>query len=431
MIAKVFSKIVGSKGFYIDSRDLLREVDLSNIESNMLGLLDEFFKKYERMPTREEMLLFLGELPDSEQKFIADYKSYINEAYKVDSALNIDDKVLLTELREQANKQRIKHEIVRIADTFDARSSKEITESLQKLLFSNQEGNRERRIEVDTGNVQKNIPLIKYRDTERIPTMIKGLDRMTYGGPGMRELWCIIAPSGRGKSAFFVNLMHGFMVQGISVLYVTLEMGVVDILRRLYRRVLYKDKDFLRDGNEDTMMTWLNRFFGIPGASGKIVYFPANSFSAEDLKMELMKLEMRGGFIPQVILIDHLDLMTSRTKSIRQKEGFSYWRLIVDDLREIPLTRGVPIITATQSNRDSSKKVLVGVMDVGESYGKVQSSDVVLSLNQTPDEVLLKRMRVAVLKNRDYYAGMEAEIFCDLNLMTMCDLQFAQTNGWL
>lgn len=431
MINKVIAKAVSSKEFYIDAKDLLKEIELGNIEFNILELVDKFFNKYMRTPTREEILLFLDELPEKERKFVAEYRKYINETYSAVGLAEIDNKVLIAELKEIAGKQKIKNEFVKIADTFDRRSTKDISDSLTKMLFQGQDFVRERRVEVDVADIVKNIPIIKYRDTERIPTLLPGLDKMTYGGLGVRELWTVIAPSGRGKTAFFINLMHGFMIQGYSVLLITLEMAVADMLRRLYRRVLYKDKNFLRDGNEAVMEEWLTKFFAMSKTSGRMLYFPANSFSSEDLKMELMKMEMRGNFMPQVIIIDHLDLMTSHTKSIRQKEGFSYWRLLVDDLREIPLMRNVPIVTATQSTRDSAKKVLVGVTDVGESYGKVQSSDVVLSLNQTPEEAENKRMRVAILKNRDYYSGMEVELYNNLDMMLMCDLQYAQTNGWL
>jgi hypothetical protein len=208
-------------------------------------------------------------------------------------------------------------------------------------------------------------------------------------------------------------------------------MSVVDILRRLYRRILYKDKSFLADGYEAPMKEWLGKFFGASRANGKIMYCPANMLSTEDIKTELMKMEMRGDFTPQVIIIDNLDLMTSRTKSIRQKEGWQFWRMVVDDLREIPLMQGIPIVTSTQSNRKSVEKTLVTEVDIGESYGKVQSSDVVLSLNQTVEELDNKRIRLSVIKNRDYIRNTEVEMYIDLDKMLICDLVFAQTNGWL
>jgi len=431
MIANILAKAVKSKEFFLDAKELLRSVELEKTEYNVVGLLEKFFDKYSRTPSREELLLFLPELAEPEQKHLSEYKDLVNTIYGAVGLEDVASDVLLTELKEKARKQKIKSEIVKIADTFDNKTAAEISEVLQDLVFSGQTTPGTGRIEIDVADIHRNIDLARYRDTERIPTNIAGLDRMTYGGPGKRELWTIIAPSGRGKSAFFVNLMYGFMLQGYSVLYVTLEMGVVDILRRLYRRVLYQDKDFLRGGNEKIMEEWLTKFFNMSQTAGRLVYFPANTLSTGGLKTELMRLDLREGFVPDVILIDHLDLMMSTTKSVRQKEGFSYWRLVVDELREIPLMQGISVMTATQSNRESAKKVLVGVTDVGESYGKVQSSDVVLSLNQTPDEVAGKRLRVNVLKNRDYISGMEVELFCDLNLMTICDINFAYLNRWL
>jgi len=123
--------------------------------------------------------------------------------------------------------------------------------------------------------------------------------------------------------------------------------------------------------------------------------------------------------------------MTTAKKSIRQNEAYAYWRLLVDDLREIPLHEGIHISTATQGTRESSKKALLGEADVGESYGKVQSSDVVISINQTPEEAQAKRMRLAFIKNRDYLRGTEVEVFVDLDKMALCDLIYAQKFGWL
>jgi len=431
MIIEAFKKATLSAEFYLDAKALLREIELSKIQFNTLNLVDKFFAKYERMPSREELMLFFDELPEPERKFVPDYKAFVNEMYANDTAKGIDNKVMLAELKERVSKQRIKSKMVKIADTFDVKDATGIMKELQGLMFDNMEFIKDRKIEVDVTNLDRNIPLIKYKDTERIPTALTSLDRMLYGGVGVREFICFMAPSGRGKTTVLVNLYHGFLMQGFNVLYISLEMSVVDILRRLYRRILFKDKDFLKSDKDAEIREWLEKFFGLSKAQGRIAYFPANTFSTDQLKVELMKMEMRGDFFPHVIIIDHLDLMTSETKSIRQKESYSYWRLIVDDLREIPLTRGIPIITATQSNRDSSKKALVTDSDVGESYGKVQSSDVIISINQTPEELENKRMRLAVIKNRDYYKGAAIECFSDLDLMLVCDLLYAQQNSWL
>lgn len=431
IIENIFSKIICSGAFYAKVKSLIVQAQLTNVESNIYKLITVFFEKYERMPTREELLLSFDNLPESERKYLHEYKDYINKTYQtVVEVANVDEQVLLDSLCEVIEKRGIKNKLVAIANDFDKKNTIGILDDIKDLLISNLSISN-KSVYIDVHNVKQNIELVKYRATEKIPTMLPGLDKVLYGGIGVREITCIIAPSGKGKTAWLVNMMHSFLMQGYNVLFITLEMSVQDITRRLYRRILCENKDFLTDEKQESIIHWVNKFFALSKSRGKILYHPANSMSVEDIKTELTMLELADKFRPDVLVIDHLDLMVSHKKNIRQKEGFAYWRLLVDDLREMPLLKHIPVITATQSNRQSSRKTLVTEMDVGESFGKVQSSDVVLSLNQTPEEAENRRMRICVLKNRDYYKGMELEIYVDLDTMTMCDLYYAQINGWL
>jgi archaellum biogenesis ATPase FlaH len=430
MISEVLSKAVASQSFYIEARDLLTKLDGTNIEKSVLRLINRFFEKYERTPSREELLLFFYDIPEQEAKFIQEYKDFVNRIYK-ESSNGIDPAVLLREMKDKISKSDIKETIIKVVDNFERTETKQIIETLQNAVMGATEEDRHRRVEVDATDVEGNIGFVKYQKSERIPTAIPSLDSILYGGVGQREMATVVAPSGRGKTAFLINLMFGFMLQGYTVLYITLEMSVVDIMRRLYRRILYKGKDYLGGQNDEEMKKWLRKFFGGSRSKGKVVYCPANVYSTEDLETDIMKMELGGAFYPDVIILDHLDLITTRSKNIRQREMYAYWRLIVDNLRIIPLTRGIPIVTATQGTRKSTEKVLLTDVDVGESYGKVQSSDVVLSLNQSPEAYQNKRMLVGTLKNRDYQKGNTAELYCNLDMMTMCDLMFAQMNGWL
>jgi len=431
MNKQIFSKIVSSTPFYVEVKDTVEKSDLTRVENNLLTLISRFFGKYSRVPTREELLLFFEDLPDGEKKFISEYKEYVNEVYTADVS-TIDEKVLKEQVEEESKKKHIKDGIVKIAGSFDKNDSKIIVEDLKDLLYGSMDMTGVSKFATaNAEDVANNAYIVRQRTTDKIPTKIQGIDAMLYGGIGVKEITCIVAPSGRGKTAFFINLMHGFLSQGYDVLYLTFEMSLRDILKRLYRRILYGNKEYMTEEKEPEIIKWVNKFFHLSRAKCKIAYSPANLCSVEDIKSELVRLEMAENFIPKIIIVDHLDLMISKKKSIRQQEGYSYWRLLVDDLREIPMQLSIPIVTATQSTRASSKKILVTEIDVGESYGKVQSSDVVFSLNQTSEELENKRLRVAIIKNRDYYKGREIELFSDLDMMLMCDLYFAQMNGWL
>jgi len=431
MNKQIFAKIVSSSAFYVDVKEIIGKEDLTRVEQNVLSLIDKFFVQHKRVPGREELLLYFEDLSDDERKFISEYKEFVNSVYLEDVS-KIDDKVLKDIVEEDVRKRVIKDGIIKIAGSFDVKDSKFIVQDMKDLLFGSiKMETMSKFTEINADDAKNNAFIIRQRFTEKIATKIQGIDAMLYGGVGVKEITCIIAPSGRGKTAFLVNLMYGFLSQGNDVLYLTLEMGLRDIIRRLYRRILYEDKEYMTEEKEPEIIKWVSKFFSVTKSKAKIAYCPANLCSVEDIKSELVKMEATDGFVPKVIIVDHLDLMKTDKRSIRQQEGYSYWRLLVDDLREIPMQLSIPVVTATQSTRASANKTYVSETDVGESFGKVQSSDVVLSLNQTGDECEKNRMRVAILKNRDYVKGYEVELFSDLDKMLICDLKFAQQNNWL
>jgi len=426
IIKHILAKSLRYKAFYLDARDIALRTELEHKEFYAFRLLQEFFETYERMPSREEMLIKLSDLPEKENEFIKEYKGLVNELYAMPD--DVGEDLLMDQLKEAAEKERIKKFLVRAADTFNDAKSSELLQSMQDIVVAG-EAVKTRRVQMNVENVKDNIKFIPYRsDEERIPTGWQTLDTLLYGGVGVRELTCVMAPSGRGKTLWMINLMHNFLEHRVNVLYISLEMSVIDIMRRLYRRILTADKDYMANTKVSEIETRVERFFGCYKAMGRVIYHPANTISVEDIQAEIIKLRLREGFDAQVVIVDHLDLMVSRTKSIRQKESHTYWRLIVDDLRDIPLTHGIALVTGTQSNRRSAEKHLVTAMDVGESFGKVQSSDVVLSLNQDDDEKVKKRIRVAVLKNRDFVAGAAPEMYIDLDRMLICDLQTAKND---
>ena len=430
MIKTVFAKLATSNKFYTQAREILPELELTSIESNVFNLIEDFFKNYKRTPTRQELLLQLSSLDEAERKFIKDYKDFVSVMFSTDTTA-VQDQYLIDQTTEMAAKAGIRKRITEIAKTFDIKTSSEIITDVQELLIRTNTG-RGQRVEIDVGDVKSNLKITKYHgEVERAPIGIGALDNWLYGGVGKRELMCFVAPSGRGKTVMLINIMHNMMLRGSNVLFISLEMGVVDILRRFYRRILLQDKDAARDADDKHMETWLNKYFKSSHSSGKVVYFPANTFSVEDMQAEITKLEAKSGFVPDVIIIDHLDLMTSKMKHIRNKESSSFWRLVTDDLHTYCLANSTPIITVTQANREGAGKTIVGVANVGESYGKVQSSDIIISINQTEEERERKRMRLSILKNRDYYTGKIIELYVDLDMMMMVDIAYAQSAGFL
>lgn len=432
MLEKILAKSIIDNSFWFKVKDDVFEIEKSIVEEQVVLNISSFFKTYQRMPSRSELILVCERnLKSEEKKFWSEYKEFIGKVYSQAGEMGgVGEEVLVEVLAEEKKRTKLKR-VIQEAGVLVEKSTGEALKFLEKFIFKQEVFKKDRKI-VAVEDVDNNFEAMKYRMSERVPTLIKSLDEALYGGLGVRELTCFIAPTGKGKTTFLVNLMYGFLSQGKNCLYLTLEMGIRDILRRLYRRILFASKEEFSEGSdEERLKKWLNKFFGMSGAKGKVVYYPPNSLGVEQVMEEIKRIEFEDDIKIDVLLIDHLDLMTSWTRSIRQKESFSFWRLVVDELRQIALKEGIPVVTATQSNRGSVNKTVITEVDVGESFGKVQSSDVVLTLNQTAEEADFNRIRVVVLKNRDFLRGRSVELYVDFNRMMICDLMFAQASGWL
>jgi replicative DNA helicase len=238
-----------------------------------------------------------------------------------------------------------------------------------------------------------------------------------------------MAHSGKGKSIFLVNLLYGALLNGFDAVYFSLEMSERDILRRFYRRVTYKTKTELYDDDKKWSHT-IERFFKLTKSAGRVLYYPTGTISVFDIEIALDRLRDLHGFEPKLIVVDYLDLVKP-PKVGYKVENYIALQHLTDSLRNIALTRNIAVVTATQSTRASFNKVKLTQADMGDSYGKVKSSDVVVALCQTDEELANNRMRLVFAKNRDYLPGREIELYCDLDRMLFCDLAFAKANGWI
>ena len=90
----------------------------------------------------------------------------------------------------------------------------------------------------------------------------------------------------------------------------------------------------------------------IPDARLFIKQFSPNEFNAIKLKSLLSKLEKTKHFVPDLIIVDYLNIMTTNAPSYNMK---SYERVgtISKELRAVSIETKLPILSATQANRSN------------------------------------------------------------------------------
>jgi len=139
---------------------------------------------------------------------------------------------------------------------------------------------------------------------------------------------------------------------------------------------------------------------------GKLIIkeYPSGSASVMTIRNHIEKLTLKG-FQPSLIIVDYADVMKSSKAydSLRHE-----LKLIYIELRNLAGDIKIPIWTASQANKESSKADVVGLENLGEAYAKAQVADVVLSISRKPMEKAEGTGRIFVAKNR---AGRDGLLF--------------------
>lgn len=224
------------------------------------------------------------------------------------------------------------------------------------------------------------------------PTGWDVIDELMDGGLGPGELGVVMAPSGIGKSWFLSKIACAALKKGMDVLHYTLELSESYVGQR-YTTILTGIQTSEHIDRKDEI---IRKIKAIPGRV-RIKYYPPQFASAKTIAAHIEKVRVTG-FKPALIIIDYADLLKS---SDRGRDGL-YAELggIYEELRGLSGEAGIPVWTATQTNRAAIDHEVIQADSVGDSYKKVQTADFIMSVSRKTKDKLSKTGRIHIVKNR-------------------------------
>ena len=234
------------------------------------------------------------------------------------------------------------------------------------------------------------------------PTGLDKIDSQDIlrGGLGRGELGVIAANTGVGKSHFLVAMGCSAMRAGKNVIHYTFELSEHDTGKRYDSNLCDIPSNEIIDRKSEVVDKYSKMELG------KLIIkeYPTGSASVMTLRNHIEKLTLKG-FKPSLVTVDYADVMKSSKAydSLRHE-----LKLIYTELRNLAVELQIPVWTASQANKDSSKADVVGLENLGESYAKAQVADVVLSISRKPMEKSTGSGRIFVAKNR---AGRDGLLF--------------------
>lgn len=264
---------------------------------------------------------------------------------------------------------------------------------------------------------------LRFLDTELVeafPTGIPALDERNFG-PSRKRLNLFVAPYGKGKSWWLINLAKHALLTGRRVLYVTLELSEEEVCQRIFQSMFsmtkrkeavsvqrferdelgrftalrttdLKDRPSLKDKNVREFLTAKQRPLK-HRAPLLVRQFP--HLSVDELGGFLDVLEGRCRFLPDLVIVDYVTLLTTNVNNYRLSIGEN-----AKNLRALGIERNVAMASAAQANRSAASSRWTTGEHTAEDISLLATADVGLTYSQTKAEEELGLARVYVAKGR-------------------------------
>tara|TARA_B100001057_G_scaffold206033_2_gene206729 strand:- start:16697 stop:18055 length:1359 start_codon:yes stop_codon:yes gene_type:complete len=235
---------------------------------------------------------------------------------------------------------------------------------------------------------------IRAEDVKRdtVPTDWSPINDLMDGGLGPGELGVVVAPSGVGKTWILTTLGASAVRQGLSVVHYTMELSENYVGQR-YDTVFTKIPSAELKGKKDEVKG------KIKNLKGKLLikYFPPKGVSVKKLQQHIDKMIATDNR-PDVIIVDYADLLLSysnKSDSTYAEQGGVYI-----DLRGMSGELGIPIWTASQTNRSAIDSEVIEADKIADSYAKVMNADFIMSWSRKSKDKLNNTARAHIMKNR-------------------------------
>jgi replicative DNA helicase len=238
------------------------------------------------------------------------------------------------------------------------------------------------------------------RKEEKIPFNLNYFDKITDGGLSKKTVFLIMSAPNAGKSLAMCSFASNFISQGKNVLYITMEMAEEKIAQRIDANLLNVNISQLNSLTHEAFESKIVRL--AKKTEGKLIIkeYPTSSAHVGHFKALLNELALKKHFHPDVIFIDYLNICaSSRYKANSGVNSYSYVKSIAEEIRALAVEYNVPIISATQSGRNTTTDP--DITDVSESFGVAATVDIMVALIKTDELDQLNQVKFKQIRNRD------------------------------
>ena len=263
--------------------------------------------------------------------------------------------------------------------------------------------------------------LLALKDNNgQVSTGWETLDRKLFGGFNSGELNIFAGGSGAGKSLFLANLGVNWVLKGLNVVIITLElseqlvaMRVDSMLTEVPTREIFKDLD----GVEMKV-----RLVGRKAGALQIKYMPSGK-NTNDIRSFVKEYEIKTGLKIDVLLVDYLDLLMPLSKKVSPSDLYVKDKFVSEELRNLAMELGIIFVTASQLNRQSVEEIEFDHSHIAGGLSKIQTADNVIGIFTSRAMRERGRYQIQLMKTRSSSGiGSKIDLMFDVDSLRITDL---------
>jgi replicative DNA helicase len=381
--SKVVSALL-TDGKFLDTISEIAHKKFFESEANkwIVSEIIEYHTLYKKPPTLD---VFKSQLSKVDNDIIK--KTVVDQLKHVYTQIGQQDfEYVKNEFTDFCKNQNLKNVILQSVDLLKAGSYDRIKDLVDAAMKVGTEVNlgHDYIIDFDSRALEESRITVK---TDWDP-----INDLMGGGIGPGELGVVVAPSGVGKTWILSAIGASAVRQGLNVVHYTMELSEHYVGQRYDVLFTHIPSADLKTKHEEVKQK-------VQGLKGNLLikYFPPKGVTVKKLQLHIEKMTSMGNR-PDLIIVDYADLLLShsnKTDSTYAEQGGVYI-----DLRGMSGELGIPIWTASQTNRSGIDADVIEADKIADSYAKVMNADFIMSFSRKSKDKLNNTARAHIMKNR-------------------------------
>lgn len=245
------------------------------------------------------------------------------------------------------------------------------------------------------------------------------LDRLMYGGMSRGELNIFAGGSGSGKSLVMMNIALNWLQQGLSGVYITLELSEeLTSLRTDAMLTGMSTKDIRKHISDAELRV---KMAGRKMGQYRVKALPAQS-NINAIRSYIKEVQIQTGIKIDFVMVDYLDLLMPVSVKVNPSDQFIKDKYVSEELRNLSKELGILLITASQLNRSAVDELDFDHSHIAGGISKINSSDYVFGIFTSRSMRERGKYQIQCMKARSSTGvGQKIELDYDVETMRISD----------